>query len=62
MREGGGSYKVYLEDALTYKNMLENAGFRIEKVGTIESEGTFEKDSKMTSFNREFIVIVALKE
>lgn len=62
MREGGGSYEVYLEDMLTYKNMLENAGFRIEKIRTIGSEGIFVRDSKITSFDREFIVIVALKE
>jgi len=62
MRVGGGSYEVYLEDVSTYKNMLENAGFRIEKIGTIGSEGTFVRDSKTISFDREFIVIVALKE
>ena len=62
MREGGGSYEVHLEDASAYENMLENAGFRIEKTGTIGSEGTFVRDSRMISFDREFIVIVALKE
>lgn len=62
MRECGGSYEVHLEDASTYENMFENAGFRIEKIETIELEGTFEKDSELTSFDREFIVIVALKE
>ena len=61
MREGGGSYEVHLEDALTYRNMLENAGFRIEKIGTIGSEGTLVKDLKTILFDREFIVIVALK-
>lgn len=62
LRNGGGSYEVYLEDAPTYQNMLENNGFRIEKIETIESTGTLERDSKIISFNREFIVIVALKE
>lgn len=62
MREGGGSYEVHHEDASTYENMLENAGFRIEKIGTIGSEGTFVRDSRMISFDREFIVVVALKE
>jgi SAM-dependent methyltransferase len=62
MREGGGSYEVHLEDVSDYENMLENAGFRIEKIGTIGSEGTFVRDSKTISFDREFIVIVALKE
>jgi len=62
MRNGGGSFEVYLEDASTYQNMLENIGFRIEKIETIESEGTFVRDSKIMSFDREFIVIVAIKE
>jgi ubiquinone/menaquinone biosynthesis C-methylase UbiE len=62
MRDGGGSFEVYLEDASTYQNMLEYTGFRIEKIGTIGSEGPFERDSKMISFDREFIVIVTLKE
>jgi ubiquinone/menaquinone biosynthesis C-methylase UbiE len=62
MRSGGGSYEVCLEDASTYQNMLEETGFKIEKIETIESEGTFVRDSKIVSFDREFIVIVALKE
>ena len=62
IRDGGGSFEVYLEDVSTYQNMLENTGFRIEKIGTIGSEGTFVRDSKIISFYREFIVIVALKE
>ena len=62
MRSGGGSYEVYLEDAPTYQNMLENIGFRIEKIETIESTGTLERDSKIISYNREFIVIVAIKD
>jgi len=62
MREGGGSFEVYLEDASAYEDMLENAGFKIEKIGTIGSEGTFVGDSRMISFDREFIVVVALKE
>jgi len=62
MREGGGSFEVHLEDASAYEDMLKNAGFKIEKVGTIGSEGTFVGDSKTISFDREFIVIVARKE
>ncbi len=62
MRSGGGSYEVYLEDASTYQNMLEETGFKIEKIETIGSEGTFVRGSKIVSFDREFIVIVALKE
>lgn len=62
MREGGGSYEVHLEDASAYENMLENVGFRVEKMVTIKSVGTFVRDSEKTSFDREFIVIVALKE
>jgi len=62
MREGGGSYEVHLEDASAYKDMLENAGLRIEKIETIGSEGTFVGDSRMMSFDREFIAIVASKE
>jgi SAM-dependent methyltransferase len=62
MREGGGSFEVYLEDESAYRNMLENAGFRIEKIGTIGSEGAFVGDPRTISFDREFIAIVALKE
>jgi ubiquinone/menaquinone biosynthesis C-methylase UbiE len=62
MRKGGGSFEVYLEDVSTYQNMLEKIGFRIEKIEAIESEGSFMRDSKILSFDREFIVIVALKE
>lgn len=62
MRNGGGSFEVYLEDAPTYRNMLVDNGFRIEKIETIVSSGTLERDSKMISFDREFIVIVAIKD
>ena len=62
MRNGGGSFEVYLEDAPTYRDMLENVGFRIEKIETIESTGTLEKGSETISFDREFIVIVAIKD
>jgi SAM-dependent methyltransferase len=62
MRNGGGSFEVYLEDAPTYRNMLVDNGFRIEKIETIVSSGTLERDSKMISFEREFIVIVAIKD
>jgi len=62
MRNGGGSFVVYLEDASTYQDMLENMGFRIEKIETIESTGTLKRGSETISFDREFIVIVAIKD
>jgi len=62
LRSGGGSYEVYLEDLSTYQYMLEEIGFRIENIEIIGSEGSFVRDSKGTSFDREFIVLVALKE
>jgi len=62
LRSGGGSYEVYLEDLSTYQYMLEEIGFRIENIEIIESEGSFGRDSKVTSVDREFIVLVALKE
>lgn len=62
MRNGGGSFDVYLEDALTYQNMLENMGFRIDKIETIASTGTLKRGSETISFDREFIVIVAIKD
>jgi SAM-dependent methyltransferase len=62
MREGGGSFELYLEDASTYQDMLENVGFRIEKIETIESTGTLKRGSETISFDREFIVIIAIKD
>jgi len=62
MRKGGGSFELYLENASTYKDMLENIGFRIDKIETLESTGTLKSGSETISFDREFIVIVALKE
>jgi ubiquinone/menaquinone biosynthesis C-methylase UbiE len=62
MRSGGGSYEVYLEEASTYQDMLEETGFKIEEIETIGSEGAFVRDSKTISFDREFIVIVASKD
>jgi len=62
MRSGGGSFEVYLEDATTYQDMLEENGFRIDKIETIESTGTLKRGSETISFDREFIVIVAIKD
>jgi len=62
MRDGGGSFELYLEDASTYKDMLENIGFRIEKIETLESTGTLKRGSETISFDREFISIVAIKD
>ena len=62
MRDGGGSFELYLEDASTYQDMLENAGFRIDKIETLESTGTLTRGSETISFDREFIVIVAIKD
>jgi ubiquinone/menaquinone biosynthesis C-methylase UbiE len=62
MRNGGGSFVVYLEDAPTYQDMLENVGFSIDKIETIESTGTLKRGSETISFDREFIVIVAIKD
>ncbi len=62
MRKGGGSFELYLEDASTYQDMLENVGFRIEKIETLESTGTLKRGSETISFDREFIVLVASKE
>ena len=62
MRDGGGSFEVDLEDASTYQDMLENVGFRIDKIETIESTGTLKRGSETISFDREFIAIVAIKD
>jgi len=62
MRSGGGSFEVYLEDATTYQDMLEENGFKIEKIETIESTGTLKKGSETISFDREFMVIAAIKD
>ena len=62
MRNGGGSFVVYLEDASTYQDMLENMGFGIEKIETLKSTGTLKRGSETISFDREFIVIVASKD
>ncbi len=62
MRNGGGSFELYLEDASTYQELLENIDFRIDKIETIESTGTLKRGSETISFDREFIVIVAIKE
>jgi hypothetical protein len=41
--------------------MPEEIGFRIENIEIIESDGSFVRDSKVTSVDREFIVLVSLK-
>ena len=62
MRNGGGSFEAYLEDAQTHRNMLENIGFRMEKIENLKSTGTLERNFETISFDREFIVIVAIKD
>ena len=61
LKNGGGSFKVHLEDASFYENMLEECGFIVDNIELIHSRGEIERDSRVKELKREFILIVARK-
>lgn len=57
----GNRFKVYLEPASFYEEVLKVCGFTIDPSEILKTSGQFETETQVISIRREFIVIVARK-